>query len=155
MLLYFVFLMYLHVFLYLNANLNMWVCIFLGLDYVLAHLLGVYTSCSVYLVLYCIWQRNVPSLYPRTVLPGLLSGAMWSVAQVATFIGNQHLSMTVTFPITQTGPGVVAALLSVFLFHEIQVFPLQFFRNFAHIFNILLVVHIFDITFNHSINPIF
>ena len=93
----------------------------LGLDYVFAYNLGIYVSCTFYLILYCVWCCNVPELYPRIVLPGLLSGIMWAIAEVATFIGSEVLSLVVTYPIMQSGPGAVAALLSVFIFREIQV----------------------------------
>ena len=48
-------------------------------------------------------------------------GAMWGIAQAGFFIANGALSPAVTFPIATSMPGVVAALLSVFVFGEIKV----------------------------------
>ena len=48
-------------------------------------------------------------------------GAMWGIAQAGFFVANGALSPAVTFPIATSLPGVVAALLSVFVFGEIKV----------------------------------
>ena len=87
-----------------------------------AYMLGIYATGTIYLAIYCIWCGNVPEVHPRSILPALLSGVMWAVASAASFLGTEALSLIVTYPIMQSGPGAVAALLSVFIYHEIQVF---------------------------------
>lgn len=56
---------------------------------------------------------------PRIVLPAFLSGLIWSWAQIGGFIANQKLSYVVSFPITNTCPGLLAATLGVLLFKEV------------------------------------
>ena len=65
-------------------------------------------------------KRSRPFLNPRTVLPALLAGLLWSIGQLGWFMANDSLSQAVSFPIIGTLPGMVAALWSVFYFREIQ-----------------------------------
>ena len=58
-----------------------------------------------------------PSL--KVVLPAVLSGLMWGVAQTCWFVANGLLSFSVAFPIITSAPGLVAALWGVFVFGEI------------------------------------
>jgi len=60
-------------------------------------------------------------VYPRAILPGIVSGGMWAVAEISWFLANNYLSEAVSFPIITTGPGLVASLWGVFVFREIKV----------------------------------
>ena len=64
-------------------------------------------------------MRGAPKINARLTLPGLLSGAMWAVAQTCWFIANDALSVSVAFPIITSGPGIISALWGVFVFKEI------------------------------------
>lgn len=90
------------------------------IDYVFAHFSGIFLASTVYFLVYCIVMKNNPKLYPEAVLPGFLSGVLWAIATCCCFIANQSLSAVVSFPIITAGPGLVAALWSVFMFKEIQ-----------------------------------
>ena len=91
------------------------------MDYVFATFCGIYLTSSVYLLIYAAFQRNLPKVYPRAILPGFISGLMWGVATSSWFIANKTLSNATAFPIVTTGPAVIASLLGVFAFHEIKV----------------------------------
>lgn len=65
-------------------------------------------------------KRSRPFVNPRTVLPALLAGLLWSTGQLGWFVANDSLSQAVTFPIIGTMPGMVAAMWSVFYFREIH-----------------------------------
>ena len=74
-----------------------------------------------YLLLYCINKKNFPKVYPRVILPGFIAGIMWGIATACWFVANKVLSEAVAFPIVSTGPGIITAILGVFVFHEIKV----------------------------------
>lgn len=91
-----------------------------GLDYVWSHFCGIFLASTAYFLLYCLLKRNKPVIYPEVVLPGVVSGAMWAIAQSSFFVANQELGMTVSFPIIATGPGAVGCLWGILLFGEIK-----------------------------------
>ncbi|XP_078683619.1 transmembrane protein 144-like isoform X2 [Branchiostoma floridae x Branchiostoma belcheri] len=91
-----------------------------GLDYVFAHYSGIYATSTLYFILYAIYMKNRPKVFPRAILPTLLSGAMWGIAESAWFVANQRLQESVSFPIITTGPSLIVALWSVLYFREIK-----------------------------------
>ena len=90
------------------------------LDYVFPHFTGILVMSTLIVVVYCCFTRNSPTVYRRSLLPGLASGAIWAVAQVAWFLANKNLKFPVSFPIITSGPAVIATLWGVLLFHEIR-----------------------------------
>jgi len=52
--------------------------------------------------------------------PAVLSGMIWGVAQCSWFLANGKLGFTIAFPMITTGPGLIAAILGVFVFDEIK-----------------------------------
>ncbi|KAI5940826.1 transmembrane protein 144 isoform X1 [Manis javanica] len=90
------------------------------LDYMFAHCSGIFLTSTVYFLVYCIAMKNSPKLYPEAVLPGSLSGVLWTMATCCWFIANHALSAVVSFPIITAGPGLIAAMWGVFVFKEIQ-----------------------------------
>jgi len=91
-----------------------------GLDYVFAVFSGIYATSTTLFIAYCIYMKNKPRLYPRVILPGFVSGVMWGIADSSWFVANSALSAAISFPIITTGPGVISALLGVFVFKEIR-----------------------------------
>lgn len=91
-----------------------------GLDYVFAHFTGIFLTGTLYFLIYCIFKKNKPDVYPRIILPGFVSGAMWAVAQTSWFIANQALSQSISFPIITSGPSIVAAVIGIIIYKEIQ-----------------------------------
>jgi hypothetical protein len=51
-----------------------------GLEYVFSQFCGTLLASTVYFLIYCIYKRNKPDLYPEAVGPGFLSGILWAVA---------------------------------------------------------------------------
>jgi len=91
------------------------------LDYVFAEFCGIFLTSTFYFLIYCIAKKNQPVLYPKVILPAIISGLMWGVATACWFISNQTLSEPVAFPIITTGPGAVASLFwGVCVFREIK-----------------------------------
>lgn len=90
-----------------------------GIDYVFAHVCGIFMASTLYFIIYVIYQRNKPKIYPTVILPGLLSGVMWAVATACFFVANEVLSEPVSFPIINTGPALIASGWGVLLFKEI------------------------------------
>ncbi|KAK2190561.1 hypothetical protein NP493_76g05027 [Ridgeia piscesae] len=90
-----------------------------GLDYVFSHFSGIFAASTFYFFLYCIYMRNKPRVYPKAVLPAMLSGVMWGIGQAAWFIANAALSEPVSFPIITTVPGIIGALWGIY-FREIR-----------------------------------
>ncbi|XP_033114017.1 transmembrane protein 144-like isoform X2 [Anneissia japonica] len=91
-----------------------------GLDYVFSHFCGILFTSSTYFFVYCILKKNQPQLPPGIVLPSLVSGVMWGIADSGWFVANFYLSQSVAFPVITTGPAIIASLWGVFYFHEIR-----------------------------------
>jgi glucose uptake protein GlcU len=66
-------------------------------------------------------MKNKPKIYPKAILPGIISGIMWSIATSCWFVANESLSIPVAFPIISTGPSIVASLWGTVVFREIKV----------------------------------
>jgi len=90
------------------------------LDYIFAHYCGIYVGSTVYFIIYSCYKKNRPQLYPSAILPGVVSGSMWGVAEVGWFIANKYLSPAVSFPIITSGPALVASVWGVLLFKEVS-----------------------------------
>lgn len=89
------------------------------LDFVFSHFTGIYLYSSVIFIVYCIVNRP-PKIYPAAILPSIISGAMWGVAQCGLMSATQILGYAVGFPIGSAGPLIVSSLWSVFYFREIR-----------------------------------
>jgi hypothetical protein len=90
------------------------------MDYVFCNFLGIMLTGNVFLVLYLL-IRGEKSHTPRsTVLPAILSGAIWAVGQLAWFKANQELSLVIAVPIVSSLPGIVALTIGVFVFGELK-----------------------------------
>ncbi|XP_075958926.1 transmembrane protein 144b [Anarhichas minor] len=90
------------------------------LDYVHAQCSGIFVASTVYFAIYCAAMNNRPRVYSRVILPGILSGLMWALATYSWFLANNYLSPVITFPIVNTGYGLVAALWGTLVFREIK-----------------------------------
>ena len=89
-------------------------------DYIFSHFCGILFASTFYFLLYCAYTRNRPFVSSELALPSFLSGTVWSLAQIGWFIANSELAQVVSFPIVTTGPGVVASLVGIILYKEIQ-----------------------------------
>ncbi|EDR21531.1 hypothetical protein EDI_289650 [Entamoeba dispar SAW760] len=91
-----------------------------GINYVLAHFLGIFLSSTFYFICYIITFRNKPFIYRETILPGMVSGIMWAIAQVCWFVANTNLPYVVSYPLICAGPGLLSALWGIIVFGEIR-----------------------------------
>jgi len=92
------------------------------LDYVFSHFTGIYVTSCFWFAIYCgykMYKGQPPAINPQLVLPALLSGVIWAVAQTSWFIANDNLGVSVAFPIITSGPGIISAVWGVFVFKEI------------------------------------
>jgi len=89
-------------------------------DYIFSHFCGIFSGSTFYFLIYCIYTRNKPFVTSELAFPSFLSGTVWSLAQIGWFIANSELAQVVSFPIVTTGPGVVASLVGIILYKEIQ-----------------------------------
>jgi len=93
-----------------------------SLDYVFSHFCGILLASTFWFVCYCSYKEYTNEkvlLFPKVILPALLSGIMWGVAQTGFFIANQYLAFVVSFPIVSLEPGAVGLMWGIFLFKEI------------------------------------
>lgn len=50
------------------------------IDYIFGHYSGILLASTLYFIIYGLIMRNKPRVYPKVILPGLLSGIMWGIA---------------------------------------------------------------------------
>mmetsp|Transcript_61704 Transcript_61704/g.201358 ORF Transcript_61704/g.201358 Transcript_61704/m.201358 type:complete len:97 (+) Transcript_61704:692-982(+) len=88
--------------------------------------------------------RGERSFTPRNiVLPSMVPGVMWGIAQAAWFRANAELSIVVAFPIVSSLPGIVALAWVVFCFGELHSTKSRRFAAaglYVRIPNVLLIV---------------
>ncbi|CAD5224189.1 unnamed protein product [Bursaphelenchus xylophilus] len=90
-----------------------------GLPFVFSTYFGVFIGSSSIFVGYALLRKNNPIVNPKIVLPSMVGGVIWGVSMAGMILSNDRLGQTITYPITTTVPGCVAALWSVFYFKEI------------------------------------
>jgi hypothetical protein len=60
---------------YANASLNQ-------NDYSFSYNTGIFLGSLFYFILYCIYKKNKPDVYPEIIFPAFISGAMWLVCLI-------------------------------------------------------------------------
>jgi hypothetical protein len=92
-----------------------------AVDYVVAQTLGIWLTSVVVFTLYTVVRGPLhTTLFSRAMLPAIVSGVVWAIAEMAWFFANPRLSFLVTFPLISIGPALVATSWSMFVFREIQ-----------------------------------
>jgi len=86
-------------------------------EYVVSHYVGIFVTTGAFFLAYCAASRR-RFVDKRVVLPGIVSGAVWAIAQTCWFQANAALSYVVAFPIIVGVPGLIAALWGAVLFGE-------------------------------------
>eukprot|EP01111_Echinosteliopsis_oligospora_P003919 TRINITY_DN1614_c0_g1_i1.p1 TRINITY_DN1614_c0_g1~~TRINITY_DN1614_c0_g1_i1.p1 ORF type:complete len:337 (-),score=62.16 TRINITY_DN1614_c0_g1_i1:35-1045(-) len=89
------------------------------LAFVFSHFVGIYFFSTIVFIIYCIIVRP-PKIFPTSILPAMVSGAMWGIAQCGLMSATAVLKFTVGFPIGSAGPMIVSTLWSIFYFREIR-----------------------------------
>ncbi|EUB55892.1 Transmembrane protein [Echinococcus granulosus] len=92
-----------------------------GLDYVFAYFVGIWSASTIIFVVYALVKCNRP-WFPakQAILPSILSGILFGLAQSSWFIANVALGEPITFPIVSTCPALIATLVGVVVFREIK-----------------------------------
>jgi len=90
------------------------------LAFAMSHYAGIFLMSTIIVIVYAIFKKNKPQFYPQTLLPALVAGFLWAIAQSGWFVGNANLGFTTTFPMICTGPGIIANLWGVLVFKEIS-----------------------------------
>jgi len=111
-----------------------------GLDYVFSHFCGIFITSTFIMIIYCIIKKNKPVLFPEAVLPAIVSGIVWSIAQICWFIANSNLELVVTFPLLSTGPAIVANMWGILVFKEITGIRNFLILGLAFFFIILAII---------------
>lgn len=91
-----------------------------GLHYVFSMYSGIFLSSMTYYLVYIIYKGNRPYLHVESILPGIISGVMWGIAQAGFLVANSVLSQTISFPLISIGPGTVAVMWSMWYFKDIS-----------------------------------
>jgi glucose uptake protein GlcU len=90
------------------------------IDYIFSHYCGVLLSSSGYFLIYYIYKKRKPVINNEIVIPSILSGIIWAIAHIGSFIATNELKYIITFPIVSIGPGIVSNLCMIFLYKEIE-----------------------------------
>jgi hypothetical protein len=93
-----------------------------SLDYVFSHFCGILLTSTFWFCCYCGYKEHIGHpvlLYPKVILPAMVSGIMWGIAQTGFFVANEYLAFVVSFPIVSLGPGFVGFVWGIFLFREV------------------------------------
>ncbi|XP_071087351.1 transmembrane protein 144-like isoform X2 [Haliotis cracherodii] len=91
-----------------------------SIDYVFAHYCGIYLTSTLYFIIYALFRRNRPKVFPRVIVPGIVSSLMWGVGTASWFIANKALSDPVSFPIISTMSMGISLLIGIVAFKEIK-----------------------------------
>jgi len=92
-----------------------------SMDYVISHFAGIVLATLLYFGAYlvkCKASKQAPFVDKKMIVPGLLAGIMWDIAQIGWFKANTVLSYVIAFPIIVATPGVLAAIWGIVLFGE-------------------------------------
>jgi len=98
---------------YENASKN-------GLHYVFAMYSGIFFSSMFYYIVYLAYKGNRPYLHIQSILPGIISGIMWGIAQAGFLVANSVLNQPISFPLITIGPSTLAIFWSIFYFKDIS-----------------------------------
>ena len=92
------------------------------MSFAISHFSGIFLCSTLILIGYIILKKNKPVFFPQSILPGLVAGFLWAVAQNGWFIGDANLSLVVAFPIITTGPAILSSIVGVVIFGEVKGF---------------------------------
>lgn len=88
--------------------------------FVISHYSGIFLTSSVIFIGYAIIKRNNPIVYAQSIMPAMISGGMWGIAEASWMVSNGTLGMVVSYPIVAVCPMLINTLWAVLLFKEIR-----------------------------------
>jgi len=94
-------------------------------DYALSHFSGILLSTMSYFIIYAVYSKmyhQKPQVNAEAILPSILCGIVWAIAQIGFFTAtdDQNLGTTTAFPIVSGSPQIIASIWGVFVFQEIS-----------------------------------
>ena len=90
------------------------------MDYVSSHFIGIFAAASFALTVY-ITVRGKKSQLPRQlIVPSLVSGVIWGIAQVAWFQANIEVGFAIAFPIIGSLPGIIGLFIGCCCLGEVR-----------------------------------
>ena len=90
------------------------------MDYVFSHFIGIFAAASFALTVY-ITVRGKKSQLPRQlIVPSLVSGVIWGIAQVAWFQANIEVGFAIAFPIIGSLPGIIGLFIGCCCLGEVR-----------------------------------
>lgn len=90
------------------------------LNYVSSHFIGISLTAWLALMIYVMVKGRQSYIPCKCIVPAILSGALWGIAQVAWFRANIELGFSVAFPIIGSLPGILGLVIGVVCFRELQ-----------------------------------
>ena len=95
------------------------------LNYVFPHFCGIIIASWMYFALYICYNASIdrtPYIERSIILPAMISGVLWGIAEIAWFVANGIIGFSIAFPIITFGPGFVGAMWGILVFKEISGF---------------------------------
>jgi glucose uptake protein GlcU len=90
------------------------------MDYAWSSWVGMVVTTNLVLDLYLLIRGEKVHVSRANVLPGFASGAIWAFGQSGFFKANEELSLTISFPICASLPGMIALTIGIFFFGELK-----------------------------------
>ena len=67
------------------------------LDYIFGHFTGILLVSTFWFVVYSVYTRNKPKVYPKVILPALASGIIWGIAMSESC--DYHVTVVMLLPL--------------------------------------------------------
>ena len=90
------------------------------MDYVFSHFIGISAAASVALTVYITVRGKKSFLQRQLIVPSLVSGVIWGIAQVAWFQANIEVGFAIAFPIIGSLPGIIGLFIGCCCLGEVR-----------------------------------
>ena len=90
------------------------------MDYVFSHFIGISATASVALTIYITVKGKKSHMSRQLIVPSLVSGVIWGIAQVAWFQANIEVGFAIAFPIIGSLPGIIGLFIGCCCLGEVR-----------------------------------
>lgn len=90
------------------------------MDYVFSHFIGISATASVALTIYITVKGKKSHMSRQLIVPSLVSGVIWGIAQVAFFQANIQVGFAIAFPIIGSLPGIIGLFIGCCCLGEVR-----------------------------------
>jgi hypothetical protein len=91
-----------------------------NLDHVLSFQMGILLTSVLFFLAYCVQKKNKPDINKEIIMPGIISGTLWGIANILLFLSITLISESIARPITATGAKIVSSSVGVIVYREIK-----------------------------------